>query len=200
MLRLPDFYGLNVCQLAVQLGHSLAVVVTGLMDGLKVAASTVEAWWSGVEQAFATWVSAIESYLGLPLDFSCYVEVDNTRGASDLVLTGSSASYGSYTVTPPTWIPKGTVGRFILQDSKPSGSGSDGTATYKYCDNNLGVKSVTFSYEDPYWWFNDNRASSSQADSATWSKTDRNGAWGSSVPTDGHPLYVGYVIGGGQPA
>jgi hypothetical protein len=200
LLRLPDFYGLSVCKIAIQLGQSLSTMVTGLMDGLKVAASTIEAWWSGVEQAFGAWVSGIENYLHLPLDFSCYVEIDNSQGASDLVLTGSSAAYGSYGVNPPAWIPKGTVAHFILQDSKPSGSGSEGTATYKYTDKNLGVKSVTFSYDDPYWWFNDNKASSSQAEWATWAKAENaNNAWSNSVPKDGHPLYVGYVIGGGQP-
>jgi hypothetical protein len=199
MIRLPDFYGMNICQLAVAAGQSLSTIVAGLMDGLKTAASTIEAWWNGVEQTFGAWVSSIENYLGLPMDFSCYVEIDNRKGKSDLVLTGSSAAYGTPTVNPPNWIPRGMVGRFILSDSKPSGSGSEGTATYKYTDARLAVKNVTFSYEDPFWAWNDNKASSSQADWATFAKTDKNGGWNSSVPTDGHPLYVGYVIGGGQP-
>ena len=199
LLRLADSFGLTVCQLAVQIGQGLATVVTGLVDGFTVPASTVEAWWSGVEQAFGAWVSEIERYLGLPLDFSCYVEIDNTRGASDLVLTGSSANYGSYAVGPPSWIPKGTVARLILQDPKPSPFGSEGSATYRYADAGLAMKSVTFSYEDPTG-FGSNRASSSQAEWVTFAKSeDPNRAWSTSVPSGGHPLFVGYVIGGGQP-
>ncbi|HEY7031494.1 MAG TPA: DUF4474 domain-containing protein [Thermomicrobiales bacterium] len=200
LLRLPDSYGLTACQLAVQIGQSLATVVTGLAAGLKVAASTVEAWWSGVAQAFGAWVSAVENYLGLPLDFSCYVEIDNTRGASDLVLTGSSATYGSYVIRPPSWIPKGTAARLVLQDPKPSFLGSQGSAAYRYANASLAMKSVTFSYEDPTGW-NPNRASSSQAEWVTFAKSSNpNNAWSTSVPSGGHPLYVGYVIGGGQPS
>jgi hypothetical protein len=198
LLRLADNYGLTVCQLAVQTGQSLATVVTGLVDGLTVAASTVVAWCSGAEQAFGAWVSVIQNYLGLPLDFSCYVEIDNTKGASDLVLTGSSANLGSYVVVPPTWIRKGTVARLILQDPKPSPFGSQGSVTYSYADASLAMKSVTFSYEDPTGPY-PNKATSRQADWVTLAKSgDPNGAWSTSVPSGGHPLFVRYVIGGGQ--
>jgi hypothetical protein len=199
LLRLADSFGMIACQLAVQIGRDLASVVTGLVDGLSVAASVIEQWWSGVEQAFGTWVNEIENYLGLPLNFSCYVEIDNTRGASDLVLTGSNAVHGSYVVGPPAWIPKGMLARLILQDPKPSIHGAEGSVTYRYADASLAMKSVTFSYDDPTGFYS-NQASSSQAEWVTFAKSeDPNRAWSRSVPSGGHPLYVAYVIGGGQP-
>jgi hypothetical protein len=200
MLHLADFFGLTVCQAAVGIGEGMAVVVSGLADGFSVAASTVEIWLSGVSRAFAGWVEAIERYLRLPLDFSCYVELDNTKGASDLVLVGNTAAYGAYVVGPPPWIPKGTVARMILQDPKPSPHGSEGTVTYNYCDANLMMKTVAFSYECPTG-FLDNKAASSQADWTCFAKSSHaDNAWSRSVPGGGHPLFVGYVIGGGQPS
>jgi hypothetical protein len=199
LLHLADHFGLAVCQLAVEIGEGMSSVVTALADGFGVAASTVEVWLSGVSQAFATWVNAIENYLGLPLDFSCYVEIDNTNGTSDLVLTGHSATYGTYVVGPPSWIPQGTVARLILQDPKPSWHGSQGTVAYNYADASLAMRNVTFSYECPTGVY-DNKAASSQAGWACFAKSSNPGnAWSTSVPHGGHPLFVGYVTGGGQP-
>jgi len=150
-----------------------------------------------VSQSFSTWVSGIENSLGLPLDFSCYVMIDNTRGASDLLLT-AAANHGWYVVSPPSWIRRGTVGRFILQDPKPSIFGSEGSATYTYCDASLAMQTVVFSYECPTG-FTDNRAASSQADWPCVAKSgDPNGPWSGQVPGAGHPLYAAYVAGDGS--
>jgi hypothetical protein len=200
LLHLPDYYGLAVCQLAVEMGQGMSSVVTALTDGFSVAASTIEGWLSGVSQAFATWVSAIENYLGLPLDFSCYVEIDNTKGTSDLMLMGHSATYGTYVVGPPSWIPQGTVARLVLQDPKPSIHGAEGTVTYNYCDANLMMRTVILSYDCPTGFYA-NKAASSQAAWACFAKAGNpNNAWSASVPGGGHPLFVGYVTGGGQPS
>ena len=199
LLHSADYFGLAVCQLAVEIGEDMSSVVTGLASGFGVAASTVEGWLSGVSQAFATWVNAIEAYLGLPLDFSCYVEIDNTKGSSDLVLTGATATYGEYRVDPPSWIPQGRVARLVLQDPKPSSHGSQGTVTYTYCDASLSMKTVVFSYECPTGIYA-NKAASSQTGWACFAKSSNpNDGWSSSVPRSGHPLFVGYVVGGGQP-
>lgn len=152
-----------------------------------------------MSQSFSTWVSGIENSLGLPLDFSCYVMIDNTRGASDLLLTAAAANHGWYVVSPPSWIRRGTVGRFILQDPKPSIFGSEGSATYTYCDASLAMQTVVFSYECPTG-FTDNRAASSQADWPCVAKSgDPNGPWSGQVPGAGHPLYAAYVAGDGEP-
>ncbi len=199
LLHLVDHFGLTVCQLALGDGKDMSAVVAALTNGFSVAASTVESWLSGVSQAFADWVNEIENYFHLPLDFSCYVEIDNTKGASDLVLTGSSASSGTYKVAPPSWIPQGTIARAVLQDPKPSIHGSAGNATYNYCDANLAMKTVMYSYECPTGFY-PNKAASSQADWACFAKSGNpNNQWSPSVPSGGHPLFVGYVKGGGQP-
>jgi hypothetical protein len=199
LLHLTDYFGLVASQLAVELGRDMSSVVAALTEGFGVAASTVEGWFSAVSQSFAAWVSAIEEYLHLPLDFSCYVEVDNTRGSSDLQLTGQSAAYGSYVARPPSWIPKGTIGRFVLQDPKPSIHGSEGSVTYNYSDAGLRTRTVVFSYECPTG-FLDNKASSNQPEWACFAKSSSAGKpWSRSVPSGGHPLFVGYAIGGGEP-
>lgn len=199
ILHLKDQFGLTVCQLALDAGREVGAVVTALSQGFSVAASTVEGWLSGVGQSFTSWVLGIEQYLDLPLNFASCVEIDNTRGASDLVLTGQHAAHGTYVVGPPTWIPKGTIARLILQDPKGSVHGSDGNVTYRYARADLSMESVVFSYECPTGFY-DNKASSSRADWVTWAKSvDPKHAWSRSVPGGGHPLFVGYVVGGGQP-
>ena len=199
-LHLADYLGLAASQLAVGIGKDIPSIVSALSDGFGVAAGTVEGWLNGVSTEFSTWVSEVEKYLGLPLDFSCYVMIDNTNGASDLLLTGSTAKYGSYVVSPPAWVPQGTVGRFVIQDPKPSIFGSEGTVSYNYCDGSLTMRTVVLSYECPTG-FNNNRAASSQADWACFAKSgDPSAAWSTSVPGGGHPLFVGYVTGGGQPS
>ena len=162
LLRLADYYGRAASQLAIELGRDISSVVAALTDAFGVAAGTVEEWLGGVSQAFATWVHDVEQYLGLGLDFSCYVEVDNTSGASDLLLTGQTAASGTYVLGPPEWIPKGTVGRLVLRDPKPSVFGSEGTVTYEYCDASFAMKTVVFSFACPTG-FNPNLAASDQA-------------------------------------
>ena len=199
LLHGTDYFGLAVCQLADELGTGTPSVVTGLAKGFGVAASTVEGWLSGASQDFGAWVGAMENYLGLSLDFSCFVEIDNTAGASDLVLSGSTTDSGTFVVGPPVWIPRGMVARLILQDPKPSASGSQGSVTYGYADASLTTRTVTFSFECPTG-FSPNKAASSQTDWACFAKSESpNNAWSTSVPARGHPLFVGYVIGGGRP-
>lgn len=199
ILRRADQFGLLASQLAAELGEELNAIVAALADGFGVAASTIETWLNGVSLTFGAWVGAVERYLGLPLDFSSYVEIDNTRGSSDLLLTGSSAASGSYVVSPPAWIPRGSVGRLVLQDPKPTFNGSEGSATYRYCDANLAMKSVVFSFACPF--IEDNTASSSQAEWECFGKSgDPNLAWDTQIPGRGHPLFVAYVIGGADPS
>ena len=199
-LHLADYLGLAASQLAVGIGKDIPSIVSALSDGFGVAAGTVEGWLNGVSTEFSTWVSEVEKYLGLPLDFSCYVMIDNTNGASDLLLTGSTAKYGWYVVSPPAWVPQGTVGRFVIQDPKPSIFGSEGTVSYNYCDGSLTMRTVVLSYECPTG-FNNNRAASSQADWACFAKSgDPSAAWSTSVPGGGHPLYISYVTDGREPS
>jgi hypothetical protein len=199
LLNLADLYGQALCRLAVEAGRTLSAIVTDVAAALSIAASTVEGWLSSAPGAFATWVDAIEDYLGLPLDFSCYVEIDNSKGVSSLVLENHAAAYGTYVVGPPSWIAPGAVARLVLQDPKPSWFGSEGTATYRYCDADLRPKSVAFTYSCPTG-FNANTASSSQPNWKRFAKSsDPNQAWSTAVPANGHPLYVDYVNGGGPP-
>jgi len=193
LLHLADFFGITVCQLAVGIGQQMSSVVTALVGEFADAARTVEGWLSAVSLAFATWVDQIEKQLGIPLDFSCYVEVDNTKGQSALALSSSGAAHGSYVVGPPAWIPQGTVGRFILKDPKPSAHGSEGTASYKYCDANLATRTVALSYECPTGILS-NKAASSQGEWVCYGKSgNAGGPWSRSIPSGGHPLYVRYA-------
>ena len=200
ILHLGDHYGLIAAQLATELGLAIGSVVSALVDGFGVAASTAEGWLNGVAPEFASWVSAVEQYFGLPLDFSCYVAVDNTQGSSDLLLAGSSATSGSYVISPPAWIPKGAVGRFVIQDPKPSISGSGGSATYTYADADLVMRAVEFTFTCPTG-FASNEANASRPEWSLLAKSgDVNNPWSATVPGGGHPLYLTYAIVGGPHA
>jgi hypothetical protein len=199
LMRLPDVYGRATSELALAAGQSLEAVVNALSAAFGVPSASVQQWLSGVMAAFANWVSAIEQYLHLPLDFSCYVEIDNTNGTSDLVLKSASAGQGSYAVPPPTWIPRGEIGRFVLQDPKPSIHGSEGSVEYFYSDAKLTAKIVKLSYECPTGFY-PNKASVNQAEWLLFAKSGSAGSpWQSSVPSGGHPLYVAIVAQHGQP-
>jgi hypothetical protein len=152
-------------------------------------------------QTFGGWVSSVEQFLGINMDYATYVEIDNTRGHSALILKGQTANNGSaFAVNPPFWIPKGKVARFVCVDPKGSVHGSDGSVTYSYTDANLNVKTVVFSFADPVGFWNSNTASASQpADWVTWGRTTGNWSTNPSDYSSPHPFYVGYVIGGGQP-
>jgi UDP-2,3-diacylglucosamine pyrophosphatase LpxH len=63
-------------------------------------------------------------------DYSCYLVVDNTAGADDLVLVDHGARHGAWVVPPPERIAAGTEGRAWLQDLLGP-AGSDGWATYR---------------------------------------------------------------------
>lgn len=196
LLRLTDHYGRAASQLAIELGQDIASIVTALGDAFGVAASTVEGWLGGASQAFATWVDDIERYLGLGLDFSCYVEIDNTNGASDLLLSGQTVTHGTYVLAPPAWVPKGTVGRLVLRDPKPSVFGSEGTVTYTYCDASFAMKTVVLSFACPTG-FDPNRAASDEAAWTCFAKSgDPAAGWSRTVPGGGHPLFVDYVTSG----
>lgn len=199
ILNMVDVFGQAVSQLAVGIGNDLASVVAALSDGFGVAASTIERWLNDVARGFASWVDALEDYLGLPLDFSCYVMIDNRQGTSDLRLLGSTAAFGHYIVSPPVRVAQGSVGRFVIQDPKPSIFGSEGTATYAYADKHLQMQTVVFAFECPTG-FNDNTASSSRPEWQRWAKSSNpNNPWTTTVPTGGHPLYVSYVTAERQP-
>jgi hypothetical protein len=199
ILRLADYYGLAVAQLATELGRSTATVVTALVDGFGVAASTIETWLNGVARGFGSWVAAVEQYLGLPLDFSCYVSIDNTRGNTDLLLAGSAATSGSFVVSPPAWIPRGSVGRFVVQDPKPSPFGSEGNALYTYAGGDLAIRTVLFTFTCPTGF----ASNAATVDRPEWSRSaasgDPNGPWSPTVPGGGHPLYVSFAIAGSPP-
>jgi hypothetical protein len=200
-LYMVDWLGMTVSRLAVDIGTDISGVVTGLMEAFGVPASAVEGWVSAIEQDFSTWAGEIAEYLGIGMDDSSYVEIDNSKGTSDLVLLGQTAKYGTYVVAPPPWIPGGTVARLVLRDPKGTTNGSEGTVTYEYGDANLAVKTVVFSFECPFWKWDDNKAWSSQAEWVCWGKSENaGGPWSTQIPTGGHPLYVGYVIGGGEPS
>jgi hypothetical protein len=172
---------------------------------LNVAPDTVERWLYN-SQPVSILPDKPERYLAMTVnierldvdratqshnDFSCYVTIDNTRGPSDLMLTNYTATRGSYDVSPPPWIPRGGVARFVLADV---GGLSAGTATYNYCDTSLSVKTVQFSFKDPRRR-SSRQASSSQPDDWRCIETSGDPTFpqASTTATAG-PLYVRYVI------
>ncbi|GEA90243.1 hypothetical protein CCE01nite_41920 [Cellulomonas cellasea] len=197
LLHFGDFVGSAAARAAIENGVPGPTVVAALADAFGIAGSTIDAWLNSVPRTLSSWVAEVQRTLALPLDFSCYVMIDNTKGPSDLLLTSITAAFGSYVMSPPARIARGSVGRFVLQDPKPSVFGSEGTVTYQYADENLEMKTVVFSFQCPTG-FAANAAASTQP---RWRFTGTSGEPDnprtSPVPEGGHPLYVAFVIGGG---
>jgi hypothetical protein len=185
--------------------RSMTTIAADISSGLNVAPDTVERWLYN-SQPVSILPDKPERYLAMTVnierldvdratqsqnDFSCYVTIDNTRGPSDLMLTNYAATRGSYEVSPPPWIPRGGVARFVLADV---GGLSAGTATYNYCDTSLSVKTVQFSFKDPRRR-SSRQASSSQPDDWRCIETSGDPTFPQASPTaTAGPLYVRYVI------
>ncbi|MCU1496895.1 MAG: hypothetical protein JWM47_848 [Acidimicrobiales bacterium] len=105
---------------------TFAVVDTGSMDALIWEVDTDD---DGELVCRPTTAGQTRIVAGTSRDYSCYVEVDNTAGATALELVDHDAEYGYFPAPPPERIPAGTVGRFWIQDLLGP-SGSTGTATY----------------------------------------------------------------------
>jgi uncharacterized protein DUF4474 len=193
LLRMGDYYGRAAAELGVVLLNAGEREMAALARYFGVAFQLAQEWFGGAVRDLSDWIRSVESYLGLNLDFSCIVEIDNRNGSSDLVRSAYRADYGSYGVDPPERVPKGDVGRFVVHDTKLSPTGSEGSVAYRYSTPDFQTRSVDMAYNCPVW--SRNTASVNGGPFQLQAKSD-GGSWQSSVPSGGHPLYVRFVATG----
>ena len=119
------------------------------------------------------------------LDFSTYVSVDNSQGASDLVRRTNAEIHGRYVVGPPAVIPKGHVTRFWIQDNAGV-RGSEGVVSYE----RAGGSTVDLHFGCP------TGTASNFAGGAPFQARVGGGDWAASdvAPRRGRPLFVRFRV------
>ncbi|MEQ9337099.1 MAG: DUF4474 domain-containing protein [Miltoncostaeaceae bacterium] len=195
MLRMADFLGRIISALLADVTKVGAYVLGAVAEFFVVSEELAAEWFGGAMAELGAWVAATESALGIAMDYSCVVEIDNRAGTSDLVRESASASEGQYAVDAPAWIPRGQVGRFVMHDTKLWPTGSGGAVSYRYCDEALATHRVTVAYDCPYGFWTHNSASVSDGPFHLQARV-ADGAWKPAPESSGHPLYVRVVAAG----
>jgi hypothetical protein len=121
---------------------------------------------------------------GATFDYSAYVTIDNTAGASDLVLSDAYAVQGHYVVPPPARVPRGKSARFWIQDY-PGGAGTKGSATYQGASGSVALTFACPTGVSP------NLASGAAFRGKSGSDTDYGAA--NALPKFGHPFFVQFM-------
>jgi hypothetical protein len=163
-LRSPQYQVAELVERAAVVGPP-ETALDSIADGFNIAERTIKRWLNGAASAPIGQrgtgqqrlrvsqdvdVVAADESPELPDSPSCWVTIDNTYGASDLLLAEYSATRGHYRVSPPAWVPRGGVAQFVVEaDGLAPLGGAAGTATYAYCDTALNVNTVQFSFENP---------------------------------------------------
>lgn len=101
------------------------------------------------------WIGSLEERLGLKMDYSCRVQIENAGNQYELVREafgvspgGDGRPCGEYIVNPPEKIAPGGTGRFWIRDF-PGFHGAEGWVGYYYIDSNRQKHSFRFEYGCP---------------------------------------------------
>ena len=151
------------------------------------------------------WIGSLENSLGLRMDYSCRVQVENAGNQYELIRDNFAVSpgregtpCGEYIVKPPETIAPGGTGRFWIRDF-PGVHGAEGWVTYYYIDSNRQKHSFRLTYGCPTGF--DSNYASAQPPFNVWLKVrDINSKWGKDPnggqpPMQRHPLTVAFVWG-----
>jgi hypothetical protein len=191
-----DFFAQTVANLANIAGLNAYTVIDGLAKAFGIGIDVATDLAAQAGYTFSNWVGAVESFLGVNLDFSCIVEISNRGGPYDLILENHRIIQGHYAVPPPNRISAGRVVRFWLKDPKPSPFGADGWAQYYYIDSANNRHSITFTYDCPTGVYPNIAAASAPFNFYTKSGSINSGWSGINQITQwGHPLFVAFVYG-----
>jgi hypothetical protein len=153
------------------------------------------------------WIGSLEEQLGLRMDFSCRVQIENSGPTehsvrTELIREDFGAKCGKYMVNPPERIAPGEIGRFWIRDYSMSGgiagfSGSEGWVTYSSTPMQGGPKSTQrFEYGCPTKLQSpsDNYARAQPTGYSPWVKAGDMTNWQREAKV-GHPLTVAFVVG-----
>jgi len=101
------------------------------------------------------WIGTLEEQLGLRMDYSCRVQLTNTKTGSELIREDFGISpgrdgkpCGEYIVKPSERIAPGGIGRFWIRDF-PGVHGAEGWVQYAYIDSNRQKHVLRFEYGCP---------------------------------------------------
>jgi hypothetical protein len=192
------FFSQVVANLAKATGIDATQLLSTLAQKFLEPAAAVANFLTQAGYSFSSWISSVETVLGINLDFSCIIEFVNS-GPYTLTLINSATIYGSYVIPPPPTIRPGQTIPFWLKDPKPSIHGAQGWVSYTYTDSNNRTYAVTFNYDCPTGFFS-NTVSITPGSPFNFYAQSGNyspGGWGrlNSVPGSGHPLYVAFIWG-----
>ncbi len=191
-----DFFAQAVANLANIAGLNAYSVIDGLAQAFKIGIDEATDLAAQAGYTFSNWVGAVESFLGVNLDFSCIVEISNKGGPYDLILEDHRINQGNYAVRPPDRISAGRMARFWLKDPKPNPFGADGWAQYYYIDSANNRHSIRFTYACPTGLASNVATASAPFNFYTKSGNIDSG-WSriNQIITGGHPLFVAFVYG-----
>jgi len=123
------------------------------------------------------------------MDFSCYVQIDNSRNTRDLLLVPDASVGNGHFVTLPESIRAGSFSTLWLQDypNLVPPHGSDATVTYR---DDGGTEAV-FNFDCPTGVY-----SNSCSGGSSFQAKSGDGPWETpgKVPTKGHPLFVRFSV------
>jgi hypothetical protein len=147
------------------------------------------------------WIGSLEERLGLRMDFSCRVQIENSGPTEHSVRTALiredfGAHHGQYIVNPPERIAPGEIGRFWIRDL-PGAVGSEGWVTYSYKPLQGDAKfTQRFEYGCPTELQrpSDNFARAQPTGYSPWVKAGDMTNWEREAKK-GHPLTVAFVVG-----
>jgi hypothetical protein len=153
-------FGVNLAAAAVanmarSVGKSVEEILIALLTwmGTPYEVATQAMADAGVQ--LSEWIGTLEERLGLRMDYSCRVQLTNTKMGSELIREdfGITAGLdgqpcGQYLVTPSQRVAPGGIDRFWIRDF-PGAHGAEGWVVYSYMDSNRRKQLLRFEYGCP---------------------------------------------------
>ena len=192
-------YGQSFCTQVVahlfrKANRTAAQLLDTLVNGLRTASDDAAQAVMRAGYTFSEWIGSLESAartLGLSLDFSCGVQIENSGPTehsvrTELIREDFGVLNGEYVVKPPERIAPGAIGRFWI---RPGLGGAAGWVVYSPKDGKVkqhfeyGCPSVAENYAraHPTWH-------------SPWLKAGSMTNWARDAK-GGHPLKVAFVVG-----
>ena len=200
-----SFFVQVLANLAKQANYTATDLLTALVSGFGTVQDDAANAITRAGYTLSEWIGSVENTLGLRMDFSCRVQVENAGNQYELIRDSFAVTpgrdgkpCGEYVVKPPDTIAPGGTGRFWIRDF-PGFHGAEGWVTYYYIDSNRQKYSFRLTYGCPTGF--DANYASAQPPFNLWLKVrDINSNWGKDPnggqpPGQRHPLTVAFVWG-----
>jgi len=153
-------FGMNVAAAAVanmarSVGKSAAEILGALLQwvGTPYEVATQAMANAGIQ--LSEWIGTFEERFGLRMDYSCRVQLTNSKTGSELIredfgitpaLNGEPC--GRYLIAPSPRVAPGGIDRFWVRDF-PGAHGAEGWLVYSYLDSNRRKQLLRFEFGCP---------------------------------------------------